>query len=807
MSVSKNSKKAKPKSKTALLFGTKPARTAQQSIPYTRVYDDTNTNGGIIEIYNGRFTKSYLLSDANYSDAGEERQEEYLKIFEKILNTFNPEYSYQITIYNRTIDQNDFNKQVLLPYQSDGFDELRNDHNALVADKMQEGKNNLRAEKYLTIAVEASTIREAASKFHSIERDLGILFKKINAVGIPPLSMKERLEVLYDIYNTGKEGEFSRLFDAQAILSQGITTKDVISPSGFDFSNNKCIRIGDSYARVMFLKMLPSNLNSTLLESLSGISTNVLLSVHYEIQPQEKAIAFASAQVTNVGGEVIKAQKSLSKSGASPDLISTRLSNAQKDAKELLADLTNKNKSLLHVTLVAVVFADNKDDLDLYTEQLERRAKENVCQLSICDGQQEQGFNTALPLATNYISDRRVMTSYSASAIQPFSSQEFQFKGGFYYGLNQLSKNLIIFNRGISKNQNGVILGSPGGGKSFAAKMEMYQAYLRTNAQIFIIDPEHEYLPLGEKLKATVFPLEPGGSAHINPLDLDITKDEDTEGDPLSQKVSFVMSIIESMLGGHGRLNGTVRSIIDNTLQQLYAPYIADLKLRGLTIDTEICPTLRDLYEALTQRREPEARNLAASIQTFCIGTLDLFAYHTNIDTKNRMIIYDIMNLDDNLHDLGIQICLNDIWNRMVTNKKRGIRTWFYVDEFYLLLRQQRSAEYLEMIWKRARKHWGSPTGITQNISDLLTTTQGVNILKTSDFTIMLPQAPFDCDQLAEIYGLSEDQKEYITDTGTSGEGLIWTPRGVIPFENHIPEDSPIYKLLSTKAKDTEGIA
>lgn len=797
---------AKIKTKKPLKIpGMKPAKTMQQSIPYTRVYDDSSTNGGIIEVYDGRFTKSYLLSDANYSDAGDDRQEEILKVFEKILNTFNPEYSYEITVNNRTIDQNEFSKKILIPYQYDNLDTLRIAHNELIVDKMQEGKNNLKSEKYLTIAVESSTIEEAVNKYKTIERDLNPLFKKINAVGLQPLSLKDRLEIMHDIYNAGKEGEFARIFDLQTIRSQGISTKDVIGPSSFDFSHSNYIKIGDTYARAMFLKAVPSILNSTFIESMSGISTNVLLSVHYEIQPQEKAVAFASAQATNIGGEIIKAQKKLSKSGASPELISFRLASAQKDAKELLADLTNKNKSLLHVTMVAVIFADNKNDLDLYTEQFERRAKENVCAVDVCDTQQEQGLKTALPLATNYFHSHRVMTSYSASAVQPFSTQEFQYKNGFYYGLNQRSKNLIIYNRGIANNQNGVILGSPGGGKSFAAKMEMYQAYFITNAQIFIIDPEQEYLPLGKALNATIYPIEPGGKIHINPLDLDITKDDDTEGDPFAQKIDFVISIIECMLGGKGRINGVVRGIIDDTLSGLYRPYIAHLKECKKTIDTETCPTLKDFYYALTQRKEPEARNLAAAIQIYCTGTLDLFAYHTNIDTDNRMIIYDIMNIGTNLMELGMQICLNDVWNRMISNKKRSVRTWFYIDEFYLLLQQPKSAQYLQMIWKRARKRWGTPTGITQNVSDLLATQEGVDILSTSEMAILLAQAPFDREKLADIYNISEEQKDYIT-TGNQGEGIIWTPRGIIPFENVVPESSPIYKLLSTKAKDMENL-
>ena len=788
------------------IAGRKPKTTVQESIPYVRVYDDANTNGGIIEIKDGVFTKSYFIADTNYSDAGETKQEEILEMFEKILSSFSSNCRYEITLFNRTIDQNEFNKKVLLDYKNDDYDMLRAQHNELVLEKMQEGKNNVKIEKYLTIAVNASDIKEALERFSAIEKELSLKIKKINNHGLDGeiLSLRDRLEILHDMYNNGQEGTFAQKFNLNDIVSQAITTKDVIAPTMMDFSKIDHIKIDDKFVRVFFLKSIPSTLASNLLESLSSVGTNSIISVHYDIQPQDKAAAFASAQVTNIGGEVVKAQKNLSKSGASGDLISPRLKTAHDDAKMLLEELTNGNQSLFHVTLVATLFADTKEDLDLYTDQLKTRAREHLCNVDILRAQQEQGFNSCLPLCQNMVETHRVMTTSAVAAIQPFSTQELQIKGGFYYGLNQLSKNVIVYNRGISHNRNGVILGSPGAGKSFAAKMEMYQAFLNTNnSQIFIIDPEREYVALGKQLGATVFRIEPGGKHYINPLDLDITVDEDGT-DPFPQKVDFVIALIETMLGGHAILNGYLRSIIDNTLQGLYANYLLELNKRHITIDTEICPTLRDFYEALKARREPEAINLAQSIQMYCTGTLNLFAHHTNVDTQNRMIIYDTKHIGTNLQELGMQICLNDIWNRMISNAAKKIRTYFYVDEFYLMLRQENSAKYLEMVWKRARKWMGTPTGITQNVSDLLNSPQGNTILKTSDFALILTQAFEDRYALAQLFHISEEQQEYITNV-PSGEGLIWTSSSIVPFENHIPTSAALYKLLSTKAEDDEN--
>lgn len=780
-------------------------KTVQQSIPYLRVYDDTRTMGGIIETEEGQFSKSYLLADANFSDAGEDRQEEILEILEKIFNSFSPENSYEITAFNRTIDQESFNKKILMDYSNDGYDDLRIKHNELLLDKMQEGRNNLKTERYLTISLKATSIKEAVDKFASIERDLTVKFKQINQNGIEALSLKERLEVLHDLYNMGKEGEFDKFFDLETISKQGLKTKDFIGPSCIDTSHSDYLIMDGVYSKTLFLKSIPSKLTTILIESLMDIATNVVTSVHYEVQPQEKAASFASAQVTNIGGEIAKAQKSLSKAGVSPDLISQKLDVAQKDAKQLLAAITEESQSLFHATLVATIFAPNLEDLKLYTEQIRSRAKGFMCNLDVLRMQQEQAFNTMLPLGVNHVSTHRILTTKSVVALQPFSTQELQVKNGFYYGLNQLSKNLVIYNRSKSTNQNGVILGAPGGGKSFAAKMEMYQAYLNTkDTQIFIIDPEREYESLGKELGATIIPIMPGGEYHINPLDLDITPDND--GDPFATKVDFVICMVERMLGGRNELNGYIKGIIDNTLQELYSPYIQELQKRGQTLNTEICPTLRDFYDALRSRKEAEAKNLAQSIQMYCTGTLNLFASHTNIDTSKRMIIYDTKNIGTNLKELGMQICLNDIWNRMISNRKKNIRTWFYIDEFYLLLHQPSAAQYLQMVWKRARKWMGSPTGITQNVSDLLNSEEGYAILQTSDFALLLKQAPLDRASLAKIYNISEEQQEYINTNAGSGTGLIIASGTIIPFENIVPSSSDIYKLLSTKAEDAEGL-
>ena len=813
---------------------TGPRNTVQKSIPYERVYADSNGTGGIIETKTGTFTKSYYVDDTSYSDCGDEEQENILDIFERFLNTFNAAYNYQITINNKNVDRKKFNDEILMKFREDDvvtkdangvehrltFDNLREENNDIYLAAMQDGKNNLRSEIYFTIALDAIDIKDAQSKFNAMETELNITMKRLNGSGLKAMSVEQRLEALHDIYNLGNEGFMSReasidgiggikSFSLEAIRHAGMTTKDAIGPNSFDFTPRDYMMIGNKYARVLFLKTIPSRLTSVLLENFASLSTNLVISTYYKPVPQEKAQAFASGQVTNIGGDVIKAQKSLAKSGVvSPELISPKLQTAQRDAAQMLDDIVNHSKKLFHVTVLILIFADNKEDLKLFTEQVKTKAREVICSLDVLTMQQEAGLNAVLPLCNlGKLSVHKIMTSETASALQPFSTKDICHPGGIYYGVNTQSKNIIMYNRMSAQNQNGVILGVPGGGKSFIAKSEMEQVFLnQPKSQIFVVDPEREYVVIAKRFGGQVIKISPGASNHINPLDLDMTKEDGNEGSPLAEKIDYITSLCEIMLGHNTVLTGYARSIIDQTLQKLYDPYLTHLKQTGKTIDTDACPTLADFYVALKKSPEDEARQLAANLQMYCVGSQDLFAHKTTVNADTRFVVYDISDIGSNLQELGMQICLSDIWNRMVRNKSKGIRTWFYLDEFYLMLRMAGAAQYLQMVWKRARKWMGVPTGLTQNVTDLLGNDYGYAILATSEFAIMLNQAPADRPVLAELYQISPEQQEYFTNSAT-GHGLLRCGSVKVPFSNTFPTDTELYSIMSTKPTDSDALA
>jgi len=809
------SNKGKPKTPTL-----KARKTVQETIPYLRVYEDLNTAGGIIETEEGIFTKSYFIPDANYSSIGEEKQEEQLSTYEKILASFSDINRFEITINNRNVDKKAFNESIMMKKQDDGFDELRKEYNDILMSAIHEGKNNMKPEIYLTVAVPANNIREAVAKFTSLEKDLKSKFSKLNNEGIETIDIGQRLEILHDIYNIGNEGDFLReriingqkvkAFDLKTICSQGITTKDIIGPSSFEFFSDYMM-IGNNYARALYLKSIPGQLSSTLLEDISSVPANMLVSVHYEAMSKDKAAAFAAAQVTTIGGDVIKAQRKLAQSGViNPDLISPKLQTAQKDANEMLDDITNNNMSLLKVTLVVVVFAKNMDDLELYTEQIKTKGRENICQIDVLRFQQEQGLTTALPLAKNIIKVHKIMTSYTASALQPFASKEVLQPGGIYYGVNALTNNLIIFNRLTRSNQSAVILGIPGGGKSFIAKNEMEQVLLtQPKSQIFVVDPEREYVAQCKLMHGDIIKISSGANNvnHINPLDLDITPDPDGERAPLQEKIDYIIGLVTRMMGRDAVLTGSDKNVIDQVATEMYAPYLEYLHDHNIYYSADHCPTLVDFWKMLRSRKELNAKEIANQIQIYCTGSFNTFAYQTNINTENsRMVVYDISSIGENLKEIGMYICLTDVWNRMIANKSKGIRTWLYLDEFYLILKEHMSAEYLQMIWKRARKWGGCPTGITQNVEDLFATNEGTTIIETSDMITMLKQAPNNRAQLAAMLHISDEQQEFISNVNP-GEGLLYLGGTLIPFKNQFPIDTKLYKIMSTKPDDAEKVA
>lgn len=787
---------------------TKIPKSSQDTIPYKAAYDN-----GIIEISTGVFSKSYYIEDANFKIASQDDQDNLFLKYGDMLNMFGHEVKAEITVYNRSMVRENFEKEVLMEYKYDGLDEYRQEANDILLEKMAEGKNNIVKEIYLTVTIEEKSYDAAVTTFSRLDAEVNAAIKHINSTETFPMKLQDRLSLLYDIYNPNNDsplcqhkeinGKVVNSFDVDELKKQGLTTKDVIASPAIRFNNDHFI-IGDAYGQSIYLQMLPSFLSTDFMVEINDLSCNMLTSVHFDSLRQDKAMSLIKRQIVNVNSNVIDAQKKASRSGYSPDLISPDLLKAKNEIDKTLGDMTSRNQKMFYVTFVITHFAKDLDTLKHQFEQIKTIGQKFMIRLANLSMQQEVGFNASLPLGVNKLETKRLLTTETASLFIPFSAQELSQNNGIYYGLNAVSRNLILFDRTQSKNANGIILGTPGSGKSFTAKREIISVLLNTDADVYIVDPEREYAPLADLLGGEVIRIAAGSNVHLNPMDMDLNyaNNEGTASDdPVTLKADFICSLCETVLGGRYGLSQSQNSIIDRCVRFIYQPYITYMSQhpeRG-TCDLTKMPTLRMLYELLLKQPEPEAKQIALALERYTTGSLDTFAHRTNVNTKKRFVVYDIKDIGAGMKEMGLQICLNDIWNRTIANKQKyNKRTWFYIDEFYLLTQTDSSAKFLQEIFKRTRKWGGVPTGITQNVEDMLVSKEARSIIANCEFVMMLNQAPTDKQELAKMFNISPAQLSYITNADT-GQGLIYTGKSIIPFIDKYPTNTKTYAAMSTK--------
>ena len=779
----------------------------QESIPYERVFAE----GGLIEVEPGVYSKSYPLPEMNFKTANNESQWQTAEAYSKLIGSFPEGTTVEITIYNKTIDIMKFQEDILLNMKNDGLDAYREEYNAMLLNKLAGAKNNLESVKVLTAAVHAEDPIEAYEKFAQIDSTVNENINIITRHGSEPMTTLERLELLNSIYNqdtaetlTQKRnimGHEVESFSLEGCARQGITTKDVIAPAGMQVRNRE-IEVGNVVARSYYVANYPSWVKATLLTELSSIPTNMLVSAYFNRIPQNEAIKMLKRQGTNIKASILETQKKAARSGFDASLISPELQDAKEEASELMQDMTKDNTALYTANIIITLFAPDMEELKRYEELLKAAATKCLVTVKALNFQQEQGYNSALPLANNQISIERLMTSNTLGAILPFSVREVKQRTGMYYGLNAASHNMILYDRTTGTNPNGCILGMPGAGKSFTAKREMINVLLNTDDEVYVIDPEGiDYAPLAHALHGSEIKLAAGSKIYLNPFDLNLENAND-DGNPIKVKTDFITTICEIAIGGRYGLSPFEVSIIDHCVMEVYKPYMEHLRKTGKTIDQEAAPTMQDFYNELMNYPVPEAQNIAISLERYVKGALDIFAHKTNVEIDNRFTVYNIRDIGTGLKEMGLHICLDNIFNKMISNRKKGKRTWFYIDEFYLMMRSQTSSEYIAEIWKRARKWDGVPTAITQNVEDMLKSEEARTIINNCSFIIILGQTAINKQQLSDMLNISKEEQKYIS-TAKPGMGLLRIGDDIIPMDDSFPKDTQLYKIMSTRPNET----
>ncbi len=804
------------------LFGTKPKtdqknnaqkgrnkkgalpKTVQQSIPYTHIFAN-----GVIETKPGCFTMSYKLSDVNFKIAPDQEQMDIFKAYQAFLNSFPANIKFSILIQNHATDTRETLNVVRFQSQRDGLNRFRSEMNGIMAERIGESRNNLTTDKYLIVSIEDDDAPHAMQMLNSltieIDKALRRITKEIETI---PMSITERLELLYRIYNQDDRNAFAnwmdddgnRVFDIDRVRKLGLTTKDIIGPSGMEFKPGY-FRLGEFYGRSLYLSELPVWLKTEFLADLSNVACAMNISIYHQPVDTTRGTKMVRDQIVNINAQVAQHQKQAAKEGISFELLPDELERSRKQANSLMDDIVGRDQKLFFLTFVITIFAETREDLEQYTKLVSAVADSHVCKVKTLSYQQEAGLNASLPLCVNNLEIKRLYTTESAAIYIPYTSQELFQKNGLYYGLNQTTNSMIVYSRMSGRNYNGLIFGESGTGKSFTAKCEMMSVLLRnTNSQVYVIDPEGEYAPLAEALDGEVIELSTASKKFVNPLDMDI--DYGGDNDPVAMKSDFIISMIEIMHGSNAVLTPRMRSIIDRCVRNIYRGYLQHMDAireagNPMTCDKAAMPTLNNLYEELRRQEGEEAHMIANTIEIYAQGSLATFSHRTNVETSKKFVVYDVSKLGTGMKNLGLHICLNDIWNKMIENRKKDIWTWFYIDEFYLLLQSDSAARFLMQIWKRARKWNGVPTGIMQNTEDLLRSADSRQIINNTSFVTMLSLPKLDRLNLGDLLQIPDSQLEYITNK-RPGYGLIYNGKTVLPFKNEFPKGSPIYKALST---------
>ncbi len=764
--------------------------TAQQTIPYLRMHPD-----GICQATDALYTKTIQFQDINYQLAQNEDKTAIFDGWCDFLNYFDSSIRFQFSFLNLSASIEEFEQSILIPDQNDDFDDIREEYANMLRGQLAKGNNGLSKTKFITFGIEAENLRTAKPRLERIENDLLNSFKRLG-VAADPLSGKDRLKLLHSIYHLDGQERF--LFDWDWLPLSGLSTKDYIAPSSFDFSENRNFRMGKKHCSVSFLQILAPELNDRMLADFLSMDNSLVVTLHIQSIDQTSAIKTIKRKITDLDRMKIEEQKKAVRSGYDMDIIPSDLATYGGEAKKLLQDLQSHNERMFLVTFLIMNTADGKQTLDNNIFQAQGIAQKYNCQLVRLDFQQESGLNSSLPLGHNQIEIQRGLTTSSTAIFVPFTTQElFQREGEpLYYGLNALSNNLIMVDRKALKNPNGLILGTPGSGKSFSAKREIANAFLITQDDITICDPEGEYYPLVERLQGQVIKISPTSGHFINPMDINLNYSEDES--PLSLKSDFILSLCELIVGGREGLQPIEKTVIDRCVRMVYQAYLNEPR-------PENVPVLGDLHRILLEQPEKEARLIATALEIYVSGSLNVFNHRTNVNIQNRLVCFDIKELGKQLKKLGMLIVQDQVWGRVTANRAEGRSTRYYIDEFHLLLKEEQTAAYSVEIWKRFRKWGGIPTGITQNVKDLLSSREIENIFENSDFVYMLNQAGGDRQILAKQLNISPHQLSYVTHSG-EGEGLLFYGNVILPFADRFPKDTELYRIMTTKPAEVKGV-
>ena len=758
---------------------------AQNTIPYREMAKD-----GTCRVKEHTYSRTIRFYDINYQLAQNEDKSAIFESWCDFLNYFDSSIHVQLSFINHKSSMSEYEKVIRIKPKNDAFDDVRAEYAQMLQAQLAKGNNGLVRSKYITFSIEANTYQEAKPRLERIETDILNNFKVLGVTAYP-LNGEERLKILYETFNPETENPFR--FSYNQLMQTGLSTKDYVAPTSFVFKSGKMFTMGKTVGAASYLQILAPELTDKMLADFLDMDKSLIVNIHIQSLDQAKAIKLVKGKVTDINRMKIEEQKKAVRSGYDMDIIPSDLSTYGNDAHRLLEDLQSRNERMFLVTVLFLNTAKTRQDLENAVFQTAGIAQKFNCVLRRLDYLQEEGLMSSVPLGLNLVPITRALTTTATAIFVPFTTQELFMPGeSLYYGLNALSNNMIMVDRKKLKNPNGLILGTPGAGKSFSAKREITNAFFVTEDDIIIGDPEGEYYPLVHALGGQVIHISPTSHDYINPMDINLDYSDDDN--PLGFKSDFILSLCELIMGSRNGIEAEEKSVIDRCLPIVYQKYLLDPVPENM-------PTLGDLYSTLRAQKEDQAQRIATALEIYVNGSLRVFNHQTNVELDNRIVCFDIKELGKQLKKIGMLIIQDQVWNRVTINREAHKSTRYYIDEFHLLLKEEQTAAYSVEIWKRFRKWGGIPTGITQNVKDLLASREIENIFENSDFLYMLNQAAGDRQILAKQLNISPYQLSYVTNSG-EGEGLLFYGNIIIPFKDRFDRNTKLYALMTTKVSD-----
>ena len=732
---------------------------------------------GLMQVTPDYFSQSYLLGDVNYQTVGLEDKGAIMETYSDLINSLDDKTNFQLTIFNQRVNLDKFRKGVLYPLHEDGYDTYREELNRIMENNLEAGENNFSAVKFISFGKSDQNPKLAYRSLSQIGEYFKSGFSEIDA-NFTLLSGEGRVNHLADMLR----GENHLPFTYQDLVRSGQTTKHFIAPTSLSFKHKNYVEIDDRLLQIVYVRDYGMELGDKFLRELMQSDLEVMISLHAKGAAKSEAMTKLRTKKTLMESQKIGEQQKMARSGVYLEKVSQVLESNIDEADELIKTMTQTGDKLFDTLFLIGVFADDEDQLKHSLDIIKQVAGSNDLVIDNLTFMQEAAFNSLLPFGKNYLDgvSRSLLTS-NIAVNSPWTSVDLQDKGGKFYGINQISSNIITIDRGKLNTPSGLILGTSGAGKGMATKHEIISTKLKeeeSDTEIIIVDPENEYSIIGQAFGGESIDIAPDSTTFLNVLDL---SDDNMDEDPIKVKSEFLLSWIGKLLDR--KMDGREKSLIDRVTRLTYKHF-----------DT---PSLVEWVFVLSKQPEQEAKDLALDMELYVEGSLDIFSHRTNIKTDSHFLIYNVKKLGDELKQIALMVIFDQIWNRVVKNQKLGKKTWIYFDEMQLLLLDKYASDFFFKLWSRVRKYGAIPTGITQNVETLLLDANGRRIIANSEFMILLKQAKSDREELVHLLGLSKELEKYLVNP-EKGAGLIKAGSTVVPFRNKIPLQTQLFDIMST---------